>query len=93
MVPLLQGAMASGKSDEDVVAPGSVTTAVSEVGQLVSCRPARRSTGRRTAAVDDGATATGDGAPLAGGDRLTDSPLTIVTVSGRRLPENSASFG
>jgi len=36
MVPLLQGAMDSGKSDEDVLAPGSVTAPASEVGQLVS---------------------------------------------------------
>ena len=36
MVPLLHGAMDSRKRDDDVVAPGSVTPAVSEVGQLVS---------------------------------------------------------
>ncbi len=43
--------------------------------------------------MDDGATATGDGAPLAGGDRVTDNPFTIVTFRGAELPENSAILG
>jgi len=43
--------------------------------------------------VDVGAKATGDGAALAGGDRVTESPSTIVTVRGAELPEKSATLG
>ena len=36
MVPLLHGAMASGKFGDAAVAPGTVTSDVTDVGQLVS---------------------------------------------------------
>ena len=43
--------------------------------------------------MDDGATETGDGAALAGPERLTDRPFTIVTVNGAPLPESRATVG
>ena len=36
---------------------------------------------------------TADGAAFADGDSETDSPLTMVTVSGAPLPEKSAITG
>ena len=43
--------------------------------------------------MPDGATVTDDGGALAAVETSTDSPLTIVTVSGAPLPEKSASVG
>ena len=44
-------------------------------------------------AVPDGASVTGDGGALAGGDNDTDNPLTMVTVRGSPVLEKRASAG
>ena len=93
MVPLLHGAIASANAGDPEVAPGMVTLTLSELGQLVSAPTGTSENWKAKCAVDDGAIVTADGPALAGGDRLTDSPFTMVTVSGAPLPENSAIVG
>jgi hypothetical protein len=78
---------------EAVVAPGMVTVAISEVGQLVSEPTGTSEYWYANCAVDDGASVTDEGAAFAGGVRETDSPLTMETVSGAPLPEKRPITG
>jgi hypothetical protein len=93
MVPLAHGEMARAKVGEALVAPGMVTLAVSEAGQLVSFPAGTSENWYANCAEADGASGTAEGAAFAGGDNETDSPLTIVTVNGAPLPEKSATVG
>ena len=93
MVPLPQGAMASANVGEAAVAPGMVAEAISELGQPVSAPTGTSENWYANCAVDDGATMTEEGAASADGDTETDSPFTMVTVSGAPLPEKSAITG
>lgn len=93
MVPLSQGPMASWKLAEAVVDPGMVTEADSEVGQLVSEPDGTSEYWYANCAEEEGARVTVDGGAFATLETVTDSPFTIVTVSGAPLPENSATVG
>jgi hypothetical protein len=85
--------MASWNVGEAVVAPGMVTLANSEVGQLVSEPTGTSENWYANCAVEDGPTENVDGGALAGVEIDTDSPFTSVTESGAPLPENSAIVG
>ena len=87
MVPLLQGPMASWKLGEAAVEPGMVTEADSEEGQLVSEPAGTSENWYANCAEDVGASVTVDGGAFAALEIVTDSPSTIVTVSGAPLPE------
>ena len=87
MVPLLHGAIASANAGDPEVAPGMVTLALSELGQLVCAPTGTSENWYANCAVDDGPIMSADGPALAGGDRLTVSPFATVTVSGAPLPE------
>lgn len=76
-----------------MVAPGIVTDADSELGQLVSLPTGTSENWYANCAVPDGARVTVVGAALAAAETSTDSPLTIVTVSGAPLPDASARVG
>ena len=89
----MQGPIASWNVEEAVVDPGMVTAADSEVGQLVSEPTGTSEYWKANCAEDDGATVTVDGGAFAALETVTDSPLTIVTVSGAPLPERSATVG
>ena len=93
MVPLPQGPIARPNVGDATVAPGRVTVAISDVGQAVSEPTGTSEYWYANWAVDEGATETGDGAALAGPDRSTERPFTIVTVSGAPLPESRATVG
>ena len=86
--------MASAKSAEAVVAPGIVTEADSEDGQLVSEPDGHvgelvgELRGARRGEVDARRRARWPAARC-----VTVSPLTSVTVSGAPLPEKRASVG
>jgi len=93
MVPLPQGAIASWKVDEAVVAPGMVTSAVSEVGQVVSEPTGTSENWYANCAEEDGATENDVGDALAAAETVTDNPFTMLTVSGAPLPEKRAMVG
>jgi hypothetical protein len=85
--------MASWNAGEAVVAPGMVTVADAEIGQLASDPTGTSENWKANCAVEDGATENDDGGALAGVEIETDSPFTSVTVSGAPLPEKSAIEG
>jgi hypothetical protein len=85
--------MARGNAGEAVVAPGMVVVALSELGQVVSVPTGTSENWYVNWAADDGANGTDDGAPLACGDTLTDSPFTMVTVTDAPVPTKSAMVG
>jgi hypothetical protein len=93
MVPLLQGAMASGKFGDAAVAPGSVTEDVTEVGQLVSFPVGTSEYWYANCALVPGATVTVAGEAFACGDTFTESPSTSVTVIGDPVDPKSPMVG
>ncbi len=93
MVPLPQGARANWKLGEAVVDPGMVTVAASEVGQLVSEPTGTSEYWYANCALEEGASENDDGGAFAALEIVTDSPFTVVTVSGAPLPEKSAING
>jgi hypothetical protein len=74
--------MAKEKFGDAAVAPGTVTDAMAELGQLVSFPVGTSEYWYANCAFAPGAMVTVAGAALACGDTSTDRPSTMVTVRG-----------